>query len=182
MSEKLTIVPGENIEASILLIRGQKVILDSVLAGMYEVKTQVLNQAVKRNILRFPSDFMFQLSESEFRLLKSQFATSSLISQIVISKNRGGRQKLPYVFTEYGVAMLSSVLRSERAIAVNIEIMRTFGKLRRILSSHKDLIRRLDDLEQKYNTNFKVIFDAIRLLMEPTEENQKEVIGFSINK
>ena len=130
-----SIVPMERIAQKISLIRGKKVIIDSDLAKLYGVKTQALNQAVKRNKARFPDDFMFQLNNSEHE---------SLISQIVISKEgRGGRRKLPYVFTEQGVAMLSSVLKSTKAVQVNIMIMRTFVRIREVLSAHKSLIRRL---------------------------------------
>jgi ORF6N domain len=169
MSEK-SLIPHERIEQSILLIRGHKVMLDVDLAGLYDVDTRALNQAVKRNIDRFPPDFAFQLKPSEFEALRSQTVTS---------KGRGGRRYLPYVFTEYGVAMLSSVLKSERAIYVNIEIMRVFGRLRRLLASHADLLRRLDDMEKKYDDRFRVVFDAIRQLMEPPEEPPKERMGFS---
>jgi len=164
------LMPIERIENRILLLRGQKVILDSDLAQLYGVPVSALNQAVKRNSSRFPEDFMFQLSENE---------NESLLSQIVISKRgRGGRQNLPYAFTEQGVAMLSSVLRSERAVHVNIAIMRTFVHLRGIISTHKDLTRKLDALEQKYDAQFRVVFDAIRALMEPTA-GAKRRIGFA---
>ncbi len=169
MEEDNHIVPLEYIEQSILIIRGMKVILDSDLASLYGVNIKRLNEAVKRNILRFPPDFMFQLSWEEYENLRSQFATSS----------SGGRRYLPYVFTEYGVAMLSSVLRSERAILVNIEIMRTFGRLRQLLASHKDLAKRLDELEKNYDKKFSVIFQAIKQLMGPAEEGEKKPIGFS---
>ncbi|MFQ6081941.1 MAG: ORF6N domain-containing protein [Candidatus Aminicenantia bacterium] len=128
----------ELVEKKIYLIRSHKVMLDSDLAELYGVETRVLLQSVKRNISRFPSDFMFQLTVDEFNNLRSQ---------IVTSKSRGGRRYRPYVFTEQGVAMLSSVLRSERAIQVNIQIMRTFVKLRKILASHKELARKLEELE-----------------------------------
>ena len=149
-----SLVPVELIEKRIYLIRGKKVMLDSDLAELYKVETRTLIQAVKRNINRFPSDFMFQLNYQE---------VASLRSQIVISKTgRGGRRYQPYVFTEQGVAMLSSVLNSERAIEVNIHIMRAFVKLREMIASHKDLAKRLDELEKKYDEQFRVIFDAIR--------------------
>jgi len=149
-----SLVPVELIEKRIYLIRGKKVMLDSDLAELYKVETRTLIQAVKRNINRFPSDFMFQLNYQE---------VASLRSQIVISKTgRGGRRYQPYVFTEQGVAMLSSVLNSERAIEVNIHIMRAFVKLREMIASHKDLAKKLDELEKKYDEQFRVIFDAIR--------------------
>ncbi len=131
-----------HIEQSIILVRGEKVIVDHVLAEMYGVTTKALMQAVQRNRARFPGDFMYQLSLQEVAILKSQFVTSS---------SWGGRRKLSYVFTEQGVAMLSSVLRSERAVRVNVEIMRAFVRLRRLLASHADLARKLDELEKKYD-------------------------------
>ena len=159
------LIPATRIERSILLIREQKVMLDFDLAELYEVETKVLNQAVKRNLARFPDDFMFQLSKDEYDNLKSQFVTSSW----------GGRRTRPYAFTEQGVAMLSSVLRSERAVAVNIEIMRTFVRLREILASHAELARKLAALEQKYDKQFAVVFDAIRQLMTPVQPDKVEM-------
>lgn len=165
------LVPSEVIEKRILLIRGQKVLVDRDLAKMYGVPTMRLNEAVKRNIKRFPLDFMFQLTSEENDLLTSQIA---------ISKGRGGNRRLPFVFTEQGVAMLSSVLRSDRAIEVNIAIMRAFVKLRGIISTHKDLVKKLEDLERKYESHdhhIKVVFDAIRQLMtEPKKKKYK--VGF----
>jgi ORF6N domain len=143
--------------------------LSSALARLYEVEPRALVQAVKRNLARFPEDFMFQLNPAEFRALKSQ---------IVISSWGGMRRASPYAFTEQGVAMLSSVLRSQRAIQVNIEIMRAFVRLHRILASHVELARKLDSLEKKYDTQFKVVFDAIRELMTPAPPNRR-VIGFT---
>jgi len=173
MYKDRALIPPERIERSILLIRGHKVMLDSDLAELYGVTTKRLNEQVRRNLSRFPEDFMFQLTESETHLLRSQFATSK--------EGRGGRRYLPYAFTEQGVAMLSSVLNSERAIKVNIEIMRTFVRLRRILASHADLARKLDSLEKKYDTQFKVVFDAIRELMKPPE-TKKRPIGFLVEE
>src|SRR5260370_36330264 len=162
-------VPVELIERRIYLIRGQKVMLDSDLAELYQVPTFRLNEAVKRNRRRFPEDFMFRLNAAEAR---------SLTSQIAISKpGRGGRRTLPYVFTEQGVAMLSTVLNSERAIAVNIAIMRTFVRLRQILATHKELAERLTAMEKKYDQRFKVIFDILKQLMEPPPEPPKRPIG-----
>ena len=158
----------ERIERKILLIRGHKVMLDSDLARLYGVSTKVLNQAVKRNKARFPSDFMLKLSAVEAAVLRSQFVTS---------KGRGGRQYRPYAFTEQGVAMLSSVIHSERAIQVNIMIMRAFVRLRQMIASHKNLARRLAELEKKYDSQFKVVFDAIRQLMEPAKPKPRR-IGF----
>jgi hypothetical protein len=144
--------------------------LDQHLAALYEVETKVLVQAVQRNIKRFPPDFMFQLSFQEFTALRSQ---------IVTSKGRGGRRTAPYAFTEHGVAMLSSVLRSERAVEINIEIIRAFVKLRQLIASNAELTGRLNRLEQKYDSQFKVVFDAIRQLMsEATPVPPKRRIGF----
>jgi hypothetical protein len=154
-----TTVPSERVMQAILLVRGEKVMLDADLAKLYRVDTKVLLQAVKRNIERFPRDFMFQLSQQEFKILRSQFVTSS---------QWGGRRYPPYAFTEQGVAILSSVLRSRRAVLVNIEIVRAFVRRRQILASHADLSRKLDALEKKYDAQFKVVFDAIRELMTPT--------------
>ncbi|MEW6416596.1 MAG: ORF6N domain-containing protein [Nitrospirota bacterium] len=136
---------------------------------LYGVPTRRLNEQVRRNISRFPDDFMFQLTSEESENLRSQFATSS--------SGHGGRRYLPYVFTEQGVAMLSSVLNSERAVQVNIAIMRAFVKLREMIASHKDLAKRLDELEKKYDEQFRVVFDAIRELMTPPEPKRKK-IGF----
>jgi hypothetical protein len=172
MSKDRSLIPIERLERSILLIRGQKVMLSSDLAELYQVEPRVLVQAVKRNIVRFPEDFMFQLTEEEFSNLKSQF---------VISSWGGLRRARPYAFTEQGVAMLSSVLRSKRAIQVNIEIMRAFVRLRQILASNKELAKRLDDLEKKYDAQFRVVFDAIRELMKP-QESKKRPIGFLVEE
>jgi len=142
--------------------------LDADLAVLYGVETRVLVQAVKRNIERFPEDFMFQLNREEFAILRSQSVTSS---------DWGGRRYPPYAFTEQGVAMLSSVLRSQRAIHVNIEIMRAFIRLRQMLASHAELARKLDALEKKYDAQFKEVFEAIRQLMTPPEPKRR-AIGF----
>jgi phage regulator Rha-like protein len=161
------IVLRQRIESKIYFIRGQKVMLDSDLAELYGVKTKELNKAVKRNKERFPDDFMFQLTKKETENLRSQIGTSSW----------GGRRYLPYAFTEQGVAMLSSVLRSKRAIYVNIQIMRTFTKLREILSTHKDLQRKIEEMEKKYDQQFKIVFDAIKALLQHPEP-KKRPIGF----
>ena len=167
-----SLVPLEVIESKIYRIRGHNVLADSDLAGLYGVSTKVLVQAVKRNIDRFPSDFMFRLNLEEYGALRSQFVTSRW----------GGRRYPPYVFTEQGVAMLSSVLNSERAIAVNIEIMRAFVKLRAMIASHKELARKLNELEKKYDDQFRVVFDAIRQLMAPPSPALiKRKIGFLRN-
>jgi len=167
-----SLIPVERIERRIFLIRGHKVMLSNDLAELYEVEPRILVQAVKRNIDRFPEDFMLQLSQEEFSILKSQ---------IVISSWGGLRRATPYAFTEQGVAMLSSVLRSKRAIQVNIEIMRAFVRLRRLLASHADLARKLDALEKKYDAQFKVVFDAIRQLMTPPETKRRP-IGFRVRE
>lgn len=168
-----TLIPAERIERAILLIRGQKVLLDSDLAELYGVETRTLVQAVKRNLARFPADFMFQLTKDELQNWRSHFVTSNPAAKM-------GLRRPPYAFTEQGVAMLSSVLRSERAVAVNIEIMRAFVRLREILSSHADLARRLDELEKKYDSQFRAVFDAIRQLMIPPETSSKRRIGFHV--
>ena len=171
MEKDMEITTPESIEQLILRIRGQKVILDRDLAELYVVSTSVLNKAVTRNIDRFPPDFMFRLTGEEFSDLKYHFGTSSW----------GGTRKLPRAFTEQGVAMLSNVLRSKRAVQVNIEIMRAFVRIRQMLASHKDLERRFDALEERYDEQFKVVFDAIRALMEPPEKPRKK-IGFEVKE
>jgi len=168
MVNKKSLIPVDRIEKAILLIRGQKVMLDVDLAALYGVETKMLVRAVKRNINRFPTDFMFQLSKEEFDNLRFHFGTSS---------DWGGRRYPPYAFTEQGVAMLSSVLRSQRAIQVNIEIMRAFIRLRQMLASHVQLARKLDALEKKYDAQFKQVFEAIRQLMAPPEPKRRP-IGF----
>ena len=166
---KLNLISIERIEKTIYLIRGEKVMLDRDLASLYGVETGALNRAVKRNPKRFPPDFMFQLTTDESEFLRCQIGISK--------RGRGGRRFLPYVFTEQGVAMLSSVLNSERAVLVNVEIMRAFVKLREMLASNAELSRRLDELESKYNKQFRVVFDAIRQLMAMPVRDRKEV-GF----
>jgi hypothetical protein len=166
------LVPVEVIERRIYLIRGQKVMLDADLAELYQAQTFRLNEQVKRNRNRFPQDFMFQLTKEEAKSLTSQFARSK--------EGRGGRRTLPYAFTEQGVAMLSTVLNSDRAIQVNIVIMRAFVKLRELLSSHKEVLQKLDELERKYerhDVQIKVVFDAIRKLIE-APVRPKRPIGF----
>jgi len=154
------VVPAERIARSILILRGCKVLLDADLAALYGVRTKAVVQAVKRNPERFPDDFAFRLTGDEFARLRSQSVTSN--------EGRGGRRHAPHAFTEQGVAMLSSVLRSPRAIAVNIEIVRVFVKLRQVMASHANLARKLEDLERRYDAQFKVVFDAIRQLMLPS--------------
>ncbi len=171
------IVQQEVIERKIYLIRGHKVMLDNDLAELYGVPTKRLNEQVKRNITRFPSDFMFQLSDEEAVPLRSQIAT--------LKQGRGHHRKyLPYAFTEQGVAMLSSVLNSDRAIHVNIAIMRAFVKLREVLSTHKELAHKLAELERKierHDEEIKVVFDAIRQLMAQPEPKEKK-IGFHVRE
>jgi len=170
----MSLIPSEIIEQKIYLIRGHKVMLDSDLAGLYDVETKMINRAVKRNEDRFPIDFMFQLTSEEEKSLRSHFGTSK--------KGKGGRRYLPYVFTQEGVAMLSSVLKSKRAIQANIAIMRAFVKMRTLLASHADLLRRLDEMEEKYDERFRVIFEAIRELMKPEPLPPKQRIGFAVNE
>jgi len=160
--------PVPHIETKILILRGQRVLLSTHLAGLYGVLPKALVQAVKRNSERFPSDFMFQLSSEEFANLKSQLVTSSW---------GGQRRAAPYAFTEQGVAMLSTVLRSRRAVLVNIEIMRTFVRLRQLMAGNADLARKLVELENRYDRQFKVVFDAIRELMQPAAKARRP-IGF----
>lgn len=190
MKKNDSIIPAELIEKTIFLLRKEKVMFDADLARLYGVTTSRLVEAVKRNLNRFPEDFMFQLTEDEANALRSQFAISnekkskrsqgftSLRSQTTISKKRGGSRYKPYVFTEQGIAMLSSVLNSERAINVNIEIMRAFVRLRQMISTHTELRRKLDALESKYDAQFRIVFDAIRELMVPPTTKRKQNIGF----
>lgn len=161
----------EVIATKIFVIRGKRAMLDSDLAILYGVKTKRLNEQVMRNKKRFPEDFMFQLTEEEANFLRSHFATSK----------RGGRRYFPYVFTQEGVAMLSSVLNSERAIMVNIQIMRAFTQFRRLLLTHKDLRRKIEEMEKKYDAQFKVVFDALKKLLEPPSAKEKRIIGFRVH-
>lgn len=167
MAGKRALVPAERIERTILLIRGHKVILDRDLAELYGVTTGNLNKAVTRNIDRFPDDFMLPLTADEFHDLKFHFGTSSW----------GGTRKRPRAFTEQGVAMLSSVLRSKQAVAVNIEIMRAFVRIRELIAGREDLILRLDALEARYDAQFSTVFDAIRALISD-EARPRRRIGF----
>lgn len=162
-------IPTERIEHAIYLIRGEKVMLDRDLAALYGVSTKALKQAVKRNMARFPNDFMFVLSDREFQDWRSQFVTSKA--------DRKGLRYAPMAFNEHGILMLSTVLNSERAIRVNIEIMRAFVRLRQLIASNDDLARRLNELETKYDRQFKVVFDAIKQLVSPLAHNRKQ-IGF----
>ncbi|MDP2864801.1 MAG: ORF6N domain-containing protein, partial [Elusimicrobiota bacterium] len=164
------IIPHELIESKILVVRGHRVMLDRDLAVLYSVETKALNQAVTRNKVRFPADFMFQLTPAEVKNWKSQFVTSN-------SRLKMGLRKRPYAFTENGVAMLSSVLKSLRAVEVNIQIMRAFTKLRELLNTHADLRRKLEDMEKKYDYQFKVVFDAMKSLIADPPTVKK--IGFT---
>jgi len=191
----------ENLASLIFFVRGEKVLLDTDLAALYGVEVRALNQAVARNRRRFPADFMFQLSAEEYERIRSRFVTASqashpnssqtvtssrigktLRSQFVTSKGRGGRRYRPYAFTEQGVAMLSSVLRSPRAVEVNIAIMRTFVQLRRLMDSNRDLARKIEAMEKKYDEQFAVVFDAIKQLIAEDEARKaqpKRRIGFT---
>lgn len=171
MSARSSIVPAERIESRIHVFRGQKVMTDSDLAVLYQVNVKALNQAVRRNRERFPEDFMFQLTQEEFASLRSQTVTSR-------NSGRGGRRYRPLVFTEQGVGMLSSVLRSPRAVQINIAIIRTFVELRRLAITHEELRRRLDLFEQKTDRRFRAVIDAIRKLMEP-DDKHKPTRGFA---
>jgi hypothetical protein len=166
------LIPSERIERSILLVRGHKVILDSDLAALYQVPTKRLNEQVRRNRLRFPTDFMFQLSARETAVLRSQIATSK--------PGRGGRRYRPYVFTEHGALMAATVLNSQVAVRVSLQIVRAFVRLRQLLATHAQLARKLAELEQKYDAQFKVVFDAILELMTPPEPKPKRPIGFRV--
>ena len=168
---KPVLLPGqiiEGIEGRIYALRGQRVMLSHDLAALYQVETKVLMQAVRRNIERFPEDFAFNLTNQEFVFLRSQIVTSSW----------GGSRVPPHAFTEQGVAMLSSVLKGKRAVGVNIEIMRAFVKLRSLLEGNKEMARKLNALEKKYDSQFKVVFEAIRELMTPPPQAGKKRIGF----
>ena len=165
------VIDSNAIMSNILVIRGHRALLDSDLAALYQVETKALTRAVRRNAARFPGDFMFQLAAEESGSLRSQFGA--------LKTGRGKHRKYaPYVFTEQGVAMLSSVLNSERAVQVNIEIMRAFVRLRETVSTHKDLARKLIALESRYDRQFKVVFDAIRGLMKEPEPKRRG-IGFT---
>ncbi|MEM7354839.1 MAG: ORF6N domain-containing protein [Acidobacteriota bacterium] len=168
MSEIQAVTTSRKIDQSILFLRNERVMLDADLAKLYGVETRVLVQAVKRNLERFPEDFMFQLCAEEFRDLREQ---------AIAAPTWGGRRHPPYAFTEQGVAMLSGVLRSKTAISANIEIMRAFVRLRRFLQSHDELANQLVNMEKNYDAKFKVVFQAIRELMTPTEPARRQ-IGF----
>lgn len=169
MTKSLATRPIDEVERTIIFIRGEKVILDSDLARLYEVSTARLNQQVNRNLERFPGDFMFRLTADEFAALILQNATSK--------KGRGGRRKLPYAFTEHGALMAANVLNSPRAVQASVKVVRVFIQLRQMLASNTDLARKLNELENKYDRQFKIVFDAIRQLMSPAPLRSKP-IGF----
>lgn len=172
MAGKNTLIATKSIESKILLIRGQKVMLDADLAELYGVETKRLNEQVRRNAERFPEDFMFQLSEKEFVNLKSQFATSSW----------GGRRKLPNAFTEHGTIMAANVINSQRAVEISVHVVRAFVRLRELVSTHKELSHKLDELERKVSSHDQAIaglINAIRQLMSPSEPKKKRAIGFA---
>jgi hypothetical protein len=172
----MEVVPQQIIESKIYLLRGKKVMLDRDLATLYGVETRTLNQAVRRNLNRFPEDFMFQFTTEEMENWKSQI--------VISNKEKKGLRKRPYAFTENGVAMLSSVLSSERAVEVNIQIMRTFTRLREMILTHKELAHKLAQLERKigkHDDEIKTIFNAIRQLMVPPEPKKRK-IGFNRDK
>ena len=168
MKTRVSLIMHEKIERRIFSIRGKQVMLDRDLAILYGVETKVLNQAVKRNLERFPHDFMFQLTAQETKILRSQFVT--------LEQGRYSKY-YPYAFTEYGILMLSSVLNSDRAIEVNIQIMRTFTKIREMMVTHKDLRQKIEDMERKYDNQFQIVFKAIKRLIDPPQK-RKEPIGF----
>jgi hypothetical protein len=177
MSKSLIKLPVDRIDEAIHLIRGEKVMLDRDLAVLYGVSAKQLNQAVKRHMDRFPKDFMFQLTIEEAKAWWLEVLTRRVRSQIVTLKRGQHLKYRPYAFTEQGVAMLSSVLRSKRAVSVNVEIMRTFVRLRQMLATNAELARKLNELERKYDAQFRVVFDAIRQLMTPAPVPRKK-IGF----
>ena len=185
---RASVIPIDRIEQRIVLLRGEKVMLSPHLAELYGVEPKVLLQAVKRNAERFPSDFMFQLTPEEVRRSRSQFVTLNSVSdkrsrsQIVILKRGQNLKYLPYAFTEQGVAMLSSVLHSKRAIQVNVDIMRAFVRLRQLLASHTDLARKLEELEKKCDAQFRIVFDAIRRMISGPTVTPRKQIGFHIRE
>lgn len=169
MSKQEALIPIERIERKIYVIRGERVMLDSDLAEIYDVTTKRFNEQVKRNLNRFPEDFMFQLTKEEYESLRSQIATSKT--------GRGGRRYLPYVFTEHGAIMAANILNSERAVEASVQVVRAFVKLRQMLASNAELAKKVEALEKKYDAQFKVVFDAIRKLMLPPDAPKRN-IGF----
>src|SRR5437762_5340623 len=174
-----------SIESAIYLLRGQRVMLDSDLAAIYGVSTRQLNQQLKRNRSRFPDDFAFQLSTEEFRNLKSQIATSSLISQSVTSSGHGGRRKLPWAFTEHGALMLASVLNSEVAVQASVRVVRAFVKLREMIAANAQLAAKLEELERRFESHDQAVanlFAALKQLLEPSEPTKRREIGFHVRE
>ena len=174
-----------SIESAIYLLRGQRVMLDSDLAAIYGVSTRQLNQQLKRNRSRFPDDFAFQLSAEEFRNLKSQIATSSLMSQSVTSSGHGGRRKLPWAFTEHGALMLASVLNSEVAVQASVRVVRAFVKLREMIAANAQLAAKLEELERRFDSHDEAIanlFATLKQLVEPSEAPKKREIGFHVRE
>lgn len=167
------VIPSEIIESKIYYIRGQKVMLDSDLAKLYNVETKRINESIKRNMERFPKNFMFQLTDEEHDVLRSQIATSK--------EGKGGRRYNPYVFTEYGIVMLSSVLNSKRAIAVNIQVVNTFVKLNKMIATSEELKRKIEEIELKYDKQFTVVFQALKELILLPDKKQEQ-IGFKVDK
>ena len=179
--QQRSLIPVERIERAIVHVRGERVILAADIAALYGVPTKALLQAVRRNLDRFPADFTFQLTKEEASLIRGLLAVSPARrsrSRNVTLKRGHNIKYLPYAFTEQGVAMLSSVLRSPRAVEVNIEIMRAFVRLRQLLASHADLARKLDELEKKYDKQFAIVFEAIRKLMEPPQPGDPKEMGY----
>ena len=172
-SSKAIVIPKERIESKILYLRGKKVMLDSSLAVLYGVETKYLNRQVKRNLKRFPTEFLFRLTRKEKKELVTNWHRFEMFKHST---------SLPFAFTELGIAMLSSVLNSEAAIQINIQIMKTFVQMRKMFSENKELSRRLDEFEKKYDGQFKLVFDALRKLLTPPEPPKKEQIGFLIKE
>ena len=170
MSKNESLIPIERIEQKIYVIRGERVILDSDLAAVYGVETKVLNQSVRRNLKRFPADFMFQVTKDEYTNLRSQIVTSSV-------DNYGGRRYLPYVFTEHGALMAANIINSERAVDASVQVVRAFVKMRNMLASNAELAKKIESMEKKYDSQFKSVFDAIKRLMLPPDK-PKGSIGF----
>lgn len=173
-SVALAVIPTERIDRSILVVRGEKVLLDRDLARLYAVDTKTLNRAVKRNLERFPADFMFRLSRKEANAVRDQHGSSNS------GTNHGGRRSLPCAFTEHGAIMAATLLNSPRAVVMSLMIVRAFVRLRKLLATHVELTRRLEALEKRYDSQFKCVFDAIRSLMEPADQpdTQRRKIGF----
>jgi len=180
--DNTSLIPKERIINKIYWIRGQRVMFDVDLAELYDVPTKRLNEQVRRNKERFPDDFVFQLSELEMGVLRSQFATSNEKKLQKSQDDRGGRRYNVYAFTEQGVAMLSSVLRSKRAVAMNIHIVRVFTRMREMLLTHKELREKIDKMEQKYDKNFRVVFDALKQMLAMKEEEPRQEIGFRVRE